>query len=61
MVAKEFADRDHKRMVDAVRVWVENHMDQWEKFKFESSHGTIYVTVSMQDPHPDSFEEVDGG
>jgi hypothetical protein len=33
-------------------------MDQWEKFKFDTEHGPIYVTIAMENPYPDSFDRV---
>lgn len=48
---------DWKRLVEAVGAWSQR-MDQWEKFKFETSYGPIYVTISMQDQYPDSFDTV---
>lgn len=53
------AERDFLNLVGSVRTWVENHMDQWEKFKYEWPHGTICVTIAMHDDYPDSFEKVD--
>lgn len=38
--------------------WSENYMDQWEKFKFQTQHGTVYVAIVMQTPWPDDFEEI---
>jgi hypothetical protein len=34
------------------------HMDQWEKFRFDTEHGPIYVTIRMEEEHPDSFDRV---
>lgn len=34
------------------------HLDQWEKFKFPTDYGMVYVTISLEDPYPDSFEEI---
>jgi hypothetical protein len=31
------------------------YLDQWEKFKFETPHGPVYVSISREDPYPDSF------
>jgi len=52
------ADRDFQNLVRAARVWAETHMDQWEMFKFESRHGTIYVSIALEAPYPDSFDSV---
>lgn len=46
-------------LVASCHRWAWEHMDQWEKFKFETQYGTIYVTISRQDQYPDDFEEVD--
>lgn len=39
--------------------WASNHMDQWEKFSFDTRYGKIYVTISRQDPYPGDFGVVD--
>ena len=33
-------------------------MDQWEKVKFDTDYGTIYVTISHRDDYPDSFDNI---
>jgi hypothetical protein len=53
------AERDFRSLVTAAAVWQDRHMDQWEKFKFETEHGPIFVTISMEDQYPDSFDLVD--
>jgi len=45
-------------LVWSSRRWAIRYMDQWDKFKFQTPHGTIYVTLSMESESPDSFEEV---
>lgn len=35
-----------------------HHLDQFEKIKFETSHGMVYVSISRADPYPDSFSEI---
>lgn len=47
------------RLVHASADWSSNHMDQWEKFKFNTDYGPIYITISMKDQYPDSFDLVD--
>jgi hypothetical protein len=42
------------RLVAAVRDWSENHMDQWERFKFEGKHGPIYVSIRLEPDAPES-------
>jgi len=50
------AEKDFRSLVRAVRVWVDNHMDQWEKFKYEDQYGPLYVTISRTTDYPDSFD-----
>lgn len=52
-------DAAWKALVSNCRGWATNHMDQWEKFKFHTVYGTVYVTISRQDPFPDDFDRVD--
>jgi|GEM_PF-2582819 len=36
------------------------YLDQFEKVRFDSpGSGTIYLTISQSDPHPDSFDDLD--
>jgi len=56
---KTLVDQAFRSLVYCVRFWEENHMDQWERFKYEGEHGPVYVTISLQDPNPDSFDLVD--
>lgn len=44
--------------IAAAKAWA-RHMDQWDKFKFETEYGMIYVTISMRDLYPGSFEVVE--
>jgi hypothetical protein len=46
------------RLVHAARDWA-NHMDQWERFKFTTNYGPVYVSVDRSVPYPDSFDVVD--
>lgn len=39
--------------------WASNHMDQWEKFTFDTEYGPVYVTITHETSHPDSFDKVD--
>lgn len=48
---------DWNRLVESVVAWSQR-MDQWEKFKFETEYGPVYVTISMRDEYPDSFDTV---
>lgn len=34
------------------------HLDQWERIKFETSCGPVYVSISRSDPYPDSFTDI---
>jgi len=46
-------------MIKLTKRWAEHHMDQWEKVKFDTRYGQVYVTISLQDPYPDSFDKID--
>jgi len=46
-------------LVTATSTWVNDHMDQWEKFKFDTRHGPIFVTISYASDHPNDFDLVD--
>ena len=50
-------DRAWNALVTAAKTWA-RHLDQWDKFKFQTPHGPVYVTVSREDYYPDTFEEV---
>ena len=39
--------------------WAAYHMDQWEKVKFDTEYGEVYLTLSRRDEYPDSFDKVD--
>jgi hypothetical protein len=51
------ADAAWDALVAAARAWAE-HLDQWDKFKFQTDYGPVYVTVGREDPYPDSFEDL---
>lgn len=53
------AEQCFRSLVLACAVWQDRHMDQWEKFKFDTEFGLIFVTISMHDEYPDSFDLVD--
>lgn len=55
---KDQVGKDFKSLVDAVKANIK-HMDQWEKFKFETPSGMIYVSITYHDLWPDSFEKID--
>jgi len=47
-------------MTEAIRYWVNHHMDQFELFKFRQKAGnSTYVTISYHSDHPDAFEDLD--
>jgi hypothetical protein len=48
-----------KLMIWTIRWWVRNCLDQFEKFKFRTEYGDIFVTIGRADPYPESFEEID--
>ena len=31
-------------------------MDQWEKFKFDTEFGMVYVSIALETEYPDSFD-----
>ena len=33
-------------------------MDQWEKFKFDTEFGMVYVSIALETEYPDSFDLV---
>ena len=45
-------------MVKIVRVWGERYLDQFDMFKFQGSHGTVYVNIGRSTPYPDAFGPV---
>ena len=45
-------------MIKLVKIWSTRYMDQWEKIKFDTNYGLIYLTISRQDQYPDSFDEI---
>lgn len=34
------------------------HLDQWEKIKFKTEFGMVYVSITREELYPDSFEEI---
>lgn len=58
MSTDQAAQQAWDALVVAAKAWAE-HMDQWEKIKFQNSIGTtVYVTMSLRDAYPDSFDQV---
>jgi hypothetical protein len=35
-----------------------HYMDQWDKFKFNTSFGMIYVSIVMETAYPNDYEDV---
>lgn len=56
--SKKTADTAWIRLVHAARDWA-NHMDQWERFKFPTEYGPVYVSIDRSVHYPDSFDVVD--
>lgn len=52
------AEDAFREMTRAIKNWTENHMDQWELFKFKTEQNTVYVSVTFETPYEDSFDEV---
>ena len=48
-----------KALVLSCHRWASDYMDQWDKFKFDTRHGPVFVTISRQDQYPDDFGKVD--
>jgi hypothetical protein len=44
--------------VNAAKAWAQ-YLDQWDKIKFQTEHGMVYVTISRADPYPDSFHKLE--
>ena len=46
-------------LIQAAHRWATQHMDQFEKVKFQTDFGTIYLTIDRKgDGHPLSFDLV---
>lgn len=43
--------------VAGARAWAD-HLDTWDKIKFQTPHGTVYVSISRGTNSPNSFDEV---
>lgn len=46
-------------LVRSAYIYSTRYMDQWEKVKFPTSFGAVYLSLLLQDPYPDSYEVVD--
>ena len=51
------ADAAWNTFVNAAKAFA-THLDQWEKIKFQTSYGMVYVAIGREDPYPDSFVEI---
>lgn len=54
----EGADQAWRNLIQAAHTWASEHMDQFEKVKFETSWGTVYLTLSRQSAHPACFDAI---
>ena len=59
-IAKVGPDAAWQALVAAAHAWAE-HLDQWDKFKFQTDHGPVYVSIGRAAECPDSFDELPGG
>ncbi len=48
-----------RTFIKAAHAYAEKGMDQWERVKFETEFGPVYLTLSRKPDYPDSFETVD--
>jgi hypothetical protein len=47
-------------LIQAAYRWATQHMDQWEKVKFQTEFGMVYLTIDRKgDGYPLSFDFVD--
>ncbi len=51
-------DNDFDALLKAAKRWSELHMDQWDKLKFKTKYGTVYLSLSRSTQYPDDFYEV---
>jgi len=45
-------------MINAVDNWASNYMDQWEKVKFETKWGVVYLHITYETSYPGTYELV---
>ena len=50
-------DAEWFAFIAAAKAFAE-YLDQWEKIKFETSCGPVYVRISRSDPYPNTFTEI---
>jgi hypothetical protein len=51
------SDKAFNAFVAAAKEYLQ-YMDQWDKFKFNTPHGMVFVTIGMENPYPNDFEDV---
>lgn len=51
-------DTDWEALVKAARRWASTHMDQWEKFKFDTPYGVVYVRIARETLYPDDYMKI---
>jgi hypothetical protein len=51
-------DNDFDALLKAAKRWSELHMDQWEKLKFKTEYGVVYLSLTRETLFPDDFDEV---
>ena len=52
-IAKVGPDATWQALVAAAHAWAE-HLDQWDKFKFQTDHGLVYVSIGRAAECPDA-------
>ena len=50
---KQLSDAEFKQMINLLHRYVEQSMDQWELWKFDTDRDKIYVNISMKSDGPD--------
>jgi len=52
------SERAFNKMINAVDNWALNYMDQWEKVKFETKWGVVYLHITYKTSYPETYELV---
>ena len=52
-IAKVGPDATWQALVAAAHAWAE-YLDQWDKFKFQTDHGLVYVSIGRAAECPDA-------
>lgn len=58
MIKRLIEDWAWRRLIKAAYRWSTKHMDQWEKVKFHTPYGVVYLTLSLYEEHRESFNPV---